>query len=76
MGSEEEEVSRDGMEGFTEEGTQLGGNCMNRKRNRRLRAGGTCFPGVGLFCLCGQNGPKDRRRLLLTQGPQGVAEKD
>lgn len=40
MESEEEEVSRDGMEGFTEEGTQLGGNWMNRKSNRRLRAGG------------------------------------
>ena len=76
MGSEEKEVFRDGMEGFAEEGTQLGGNWMNRKSNRRLRAGGTCFPGAGLFCLCGQNGPKDRRRLLLTRGLQGVAEKD
>ena len=45
MGSEEEEVFRDGMEGFTEEGTQLSGNWMNRKSNRRLRAGEPAFLG-------------------------------
>ena len=43
MGSEEEEVFRDGVGGFAEEGTQLGGNWMNRKSNRRLRAGISAF---------------------------------
>lgn len=80
MGSEEEEVFRGGVGGFAEEGTQLGGNWMNRKSNRRLRAGNLLSWGMSVLPLWSKRAQRQaaaadsgaprsgRERLMIVQG--------